>query len=183
MTTTVSQGDPSPTVNPMGKDSINQEFPLELVEGHWSPTIEWAQQISCLYTKRHSKEIGNLFMSQDFSSGVVSTLPCIQISSNSLLLSLKLSKYQHLTTCWCQKWMSWSPWTQHEDRLTVLIFDLQCKIGRVKYYRDLWLNFHSSCFTPKITLWDVPKKRKLFRFSCFLKPDTFLFQKLLTCVK
>lgn len=95
MTTADSQGDLSPTINPMRRGCINQEFPLELAGGRWSPTMEWAQQISRLNTKRHSNEIGNLFMSQDFCSGVVSTLPWIQISSNSLLLSLRLSKHQH----------------------------------------------------------------------------------------
>lgn len=68
---------------------------LELGGGRRGPTMGWAQQASCLHTKGHSKEIGNLFMSQDFCSRLVSTLPWIHISSNSLLLSLKLSKYQH----------------------------------------------------------------------------------------
>lgn len=79
--------------------------------------------------------------------------------------------------------MSQSPWTQHEDRLTDQIFDLEYKIVPIKYHTDLWLTSHLSCFTPKITLQDVPKKRKLFRFSRFLKPDTLVFQKLLTFIK
>lgn len=75
--------------------SFHQLLSPEPGGGRWGPTMGWAQQASCLHTERHSKEIGNLFMSQDFCSRLVSTLPWIQILSNSLLLSLRLSKYQH----------------------------------------------------------------------------------------
>lgn len=67
----------------------------ELGGGRQGLTMGWAQQGYCLPATRHSEEIGNLFASQDFCPRVVSTLPWIHISSNSLLLSRRLSKYQH----------------------------------------------------------------------------------------
>ena len=106
-------------------ESFHQLLSPELGGGHWGPTMGWAQQAACLYTKRDSKEISNLFMSQDFCSRVVSTLPWIQILSHSLLLGLRLSKYQHpdnllvskvcvsksLDSMWRQAYSSdlWSP--------------------------------------------------------------------------
>lgn len=67
-----------------------------------------------------------------------------------------------------------TPWTLPGDGLPIPIFDLYYKAVPIKYCRDLWANFHSSCFTPKITWVVGPVGRKFrFRFQLFRFPFTF----------
>lgn len=131
---------------------------------------------SLLTDWRNLKEIDKMFDSQrlclkgflfHFNTSMAQNL------INSLLHSLTLTKQQHQQSAGVRKKHLKTLWTLHEDRVPIPIFDLYYKALPIKYPRDLWASFHSSCFTPKITCMPGPVDRKfrfrfqLFRFSFF----------------